>query len=59
MVISTVFETRQKSQKVIMFYKLAEVKISVGQRGFPVALMGSQETVWEPGTGHGTVVISF
>lgn len=57
--ITTVFETGQKSQKVIMFYKLAQVKISVGQRWFLVPLMGSQETGWEPVTGHGTVITSF
>lgn len=38
--ISTILETGQKSRKVIRFYKLAQVKISVGQRWFLVPLMG-------------------
>lgn len=42
-----------------MFYKWAQVKISVGQRWFIVPLTGSQETGWEPGTGHGTEIRSF
>lgn len=48
------FETGQKSQKVIMFYKLAQVKISVGQRWFLVPLMrvtgdwvGARDRTWD------------
>lgn len=42
-----------------MFYKWAQVKISVGQRWFLVPLTGSQETGWEPETGHGTEIRNF